>query len=144
LKIRPVLGRENAEQTSVLLVRDGAEYWSELRAALEAQSLRVCEARRFSEAAKCLAGPEPPQLVFTSVLLADGDWERVLVIGKQARVPVIVVSTCLDARFCLDVLQEGAFDFIVPPFECEDVDYLVRNVDLRTTPGTPWHAPRAA
>ncbi|HVA01010.1 MAG TPA: hypothetical protein VMV34_05055 [Terriglobia bacterium] len=129
---------------TALLLRDGAEYWGELRAALEDQFLRVCEVRWFSEAAKCLKGPEPPQLVFTAVLLADGDWERVLLLGKRKSVPVIVVSTCLDVRFCLDVLEKGAFDFIVPPFEQDDVAYVVRNVGWRAAPGTPWLAPRAA
>ena len=129
---------------AVLLVRDGAEHWGELKAVLEAQSLRVCEVRWFSEAAQCLGSPEPPQLVFTAVLLADGDWERVLLWAKRAGVPVIVVSTCLDARFCLDILEKGAFDFIVPPFEYDDVAYLVRNVGWRVAPQVPWLAPRAA
>ena len=129
---------------AVLLVRDGSEHWGELKAVLEAQSLRVSDVRRFSEAAECLTGPVLPLMVFTPVLLADGDWERVLLLGKQANVPVIVVSTCLDVRFCLDVLEKGAFDFIVPPFEYDDVAYVVRNAGWRAAPGAPWLASRAA
>ncbi len=129
---------------SVLLVRDGAEHWGGLRAALEAQPLRVSEVRRWSEAERRLRAPHPPQVVFTAVLLADGDWERVLFLGKRAGVPVIVVSTCLDARFCLDALERGAFDFIVPPIQQDDVAYVIRNASSRVARTASRFMPRAA
>ncbi len=142
--MRSQLRREPEGGTSVLLVRDGAEHWCELKAALEAQPLQVCEVRWLSEAEERLKAPNPPQLVFTAVLLADGDWQRVLLLGKRVGVPVIVVSTCLDVRFCLDVLERGAFDFIVPPFEQDDVAYVVRNASWHAMPAAPRVLPRAA
>lgn len=122
---------------TALLVRDGAEYWCNLRVALQAESLCVQEVRWFSEAARWLKGPGPPQFVFTAVLLADGDWVKVLLLGRQIGVPVVVVSTCLDVRFCLDVLERGAFDFLVPPFKQEDVSYVVRAAGWRGVPVLP-------
>ena len=144
MRMRPQRQRDFKEQMSVLLVRDGAEYWCNLRAALEAQPLRVCEVRWLSEAEERLKASNPPQLVFTAVLLADGDWERVLFLGKTAGVPVIVVSTCLDVSFCLDVLERGAFDFLVPPFDQDDVAYIVHNASWRAVPATTTFVPRAA
>ena len=142
MKMQPQLRRE--EEASVLLVRDGAEYWCSLKAALEAQPLRVCEVRWLNEIEERLKAPNPPQLVFTAVLLADGDWDRVLFLGKTAGVPVIVVSTCLDVSFCLDVLEKGAFDFLVPPFDRDDVAYIVRNASWGTVPAATTFVPRAA
>jgi len=142
VKTRPQLRNEG--ETSALLVRDGAEYWCDLKAAIEAQPLRVCEVGWLSEAEERLKAPNPPQLVFTAVLLVDGDWEGVLFLGKTAGVPVIVVSTCLDVSFCLDVLDSGAFDFLVPPFDREDVAYLVHNAIWRAVPGATTFVPRAA
>jgi DNA-binding NtrC family response regulator len=142
--MRPQLQREAGEGASVLLIRDGADYWCKLKAALESQLLRVSEVRGLREAEVWLKAPNPPQLVFTAVLLADGDWERVLLLGKTAGVPVIVVSTCLDVSFCLDVLERGAFDFIVPPIDQDDVAYVVRNASWRVVPAARRSLSRAA
>lgn len=144
MKIRSRLRSEPEGEASALLVRDGAEYWCNLKAMIETQHFHVSEVRRLREAAEWLKAPNPPQLVFTAVLLADGDWARVLLLGKTAGVPVIVVSTCLDASFCLDVLERGAFDFIVPPFDQDDVAYIVRNASRRAVPAVTRYVSRAA
>ena len=136
--------KDREGEASVLLVRDGAGYWSMLKAALEAQSLRVCEARGLRQAEARLKASDPPRLVFTAVMLADGDWERVLLLGKKAGVPVIVVSGRLDARFCLAALARGAFDFIVPPFDQDDVRYVVSNASWQVRPAATGFARRAA
>lgn len=144
LKVRTRPPKDREGEASVLLVRDGAGYWSMLKAALEAQSLRVCEAGGLRQAEACLKAPEPPRMVFTAVLLADGDWERVLLLGKKAGVPVVVVSARLDARFCLATLARGAFDFIVPPFDQDDVRYVVSNASWRVRPAATRFVSRAA
>lgn len=128
----------------MLLVRDGASHWSELRALLEAQSLSVIEVGELREAEEQLKGCHPPQLVFTAILLADGDWKSLLLLAKKAGVPLIVVSGRLDLRFCLDVLRQGAFDFMVPPFDCDDIGYVVRNASGLGTPGPEQSEPQAA
>jgi FixJ family two-component response regulator len=40
-------------------------------------------------------------------------------------VPVIVVSPFVDVDLYLDSMESGASDFIVPPFLCTDVAYVV-------------------
>jgi FixJ family two-component response regulator len=39
--------------------------------------------------------------------------------------PVVVVSRLVDLDLYLDVLESGASDFIVPPFQASDVAYVV-------------------
>ncbi len=128
----------------MLLVRDGASHWSELRALLEAQSLSVIEVGELRQAEEQLKSCHPPQLMFTAVLLADGDWKRVLLLAKKAGVPLIVVSGRLDMGFSLDVLRRGVFDFMVPPFDRDDIRYVVRNASGLGTPGPEQSEPQAA
>lgn len=131
------------ENPPVLLVRDGAGHWSELKAVLEAQSLPVIEVGRLRQAEAQLKDSHPP-LVFTAVLLADGNWKGVLLLARKAGVPLIVVSGRMDMHFCLDVLRQGAFDFIVPPFNRDDIGYVVRNASGLGMPGPEESEPQAA
>jgi DNA-binding NtrC family response regulator len=115
----------------VLMVRDEAEHWHGLRTALETEPFSLSEVRRVSDADQQLRSPNPPQLIFTAVLLADGGWEKVLTLGKREGIPVIVVSASADVHFYVDTLERGAFDYVVPPFRREDIAYLVHNATWR-------------
>jgi FixJ family two-component response regulator len=42
-------------------------------------------------------------------------------------VNVIVVGTNLDINFYLTALERGAFDFVLPPFEHEALDFIVQS-----------------
>jgi DNA-binding NtrC family response regulator len=83
------------------------------------QSMRMEQVQTCEEAALRLAGPEPPELVFTSTELPDGTWADIVRLAELALIPVnvIVVSRLADIRTYIEVLQSGAFDFIAPPFE---------------------------
>jgi len=98
-----------------------------LNQALRRQSMRMEHAQTCAEAALRLAGPEPPELVFTSIELPDGTWADVVRLAERAPIPVnvIVVSRLADIRTYIEVLQCGAFDFIAPPFEPTALAHVV-------------------
>ncbi len=60
--------------------------------------------------------------------------------SEDATLPVnvIVVSRLADVRLYVDALQNGAFDFISPPFEARELSYVLRtasaNAHLRRNP----------
>lgn len=69
-----------------------------------------------------------PQLIFTDTQLSDGSWRDVVNMAQQAASPinVIVVGRTADVHFYLSVIESGAFDYFVPPFELVPLQYVVR------------------
>ncbi len=117
-----------AEQVSVLCVHLDGMHMAPLEAALEDQPGVILRAQTCREAAKILAGPEPPHLVFVDAALADGSWADVIALSKKASVPVnvIIVARLVDTRFYVEVIEAGAYDFIAPPFRPHDLQHVLR------------------
>ena len=90
---------------------------------VETLSVRTCE-----EAGRLITHTEP-QLVFTDTSLPDGSWADVVRIAERACSPVdvIVVGAKEDIRLYLSALEEGAFDFVLPPFEHEALEFVVES-----------------
>jgi two-component system chemotaxis response regulator CheY len=67
------------------------------------------------------------QVVLTDAALPDGDWQGVLQIVAEAGVDieVVVCSRLGDHKLWIDVLEQGAYDVLVEPFECEEVRRIV-------------------
>jgi DNA-binding NtrC family response regulator len=99
-----------------------------LKAALERESVRIYEAQTRKETARWLQGLNPPHLVFTDAALSDGTWSDILRMAQEARDPVdvIVVSSQIDDKLYVDVIQYGAFDFITPALAAPDLQHVVR------------------
>ena len=110
-----------------LLVHNHDASLETLKHALHRQSMRTEHAQMCEEVALRLAGPEPPELVFTSTELPDGTWADIVRLAELAPIPVnvIVVSRLADIRTYIEVLQSGAFDFIAPPFEPTALAHVV-------------------
>jgi two-component system response regulator PilR (NtrC family) len=76
-------------------------------------------------------------LVFTDLDLPDGNWPDIVRLAKGAAEPVnvIVVSRLVDIPLYIRAIEQGAFDYITPPFEPADLAYIIRcaasNVLLR-------------
>jgi DNA-binding NtrC family response regulator len=115
------------EQCSALLVYAKDEPLGALNLTLRQQSITTCRARTCREAARLLAGPDPPHLVFTDNRLPDGTWEDVLGIAAGASEPVnvIVVGRFLDIQLYFETMERGASDFVIPPFHAPDIDHVV-------------------
>lgn len=113
---------------TALLVQAQSESFDTLRRRLEAQAFQTVHAQNCREAKPILAGTHPPHLVFTDETLPDGTWADVTALVTKARVPVnvIVVGRAVDTRFYIEVIEAGAFDFVVPPFETADLTHVTR------------------
>jgi DNA-binding NtrC family response regulator len=98
-----------------------------LRRALETQSIETQSVRTCHEANQTLWGCQPPHLVLVDTRLPDGSWEVVVNLAARAPAPVnvIVVSEVVDIALYLEVIQHGAFDFIVPPMSLPDFAHVV-------------------
>ena len=116
------------ELITALIVLDQHELFHTLREALEGQSLNVITASNCAEAALVLWSDCPPHLVFTGTHLADGDWQSVLRLATRASaaVNVVVVAPFVDISLYLQVIERGAFDFIVPPLSAPELQHVVR------------------
>jgi DNA-binding NtrC family response regulator len=86
-----------------------------------------------AEARAALREPVAPALVFTDTVLADGTWADVLKAASTAptTAPVIVVSRLADIELYLDVLERGAYDFVVPPLSSADLAHIVGGALLK-------------
>ena len=65
--------------------------------------------------------------VFTETTLADGRYSDVCRVASEPAtpLPVIVVSPFVDIDLYLDSMENGASDFIVPPFLSTEVAYVL-------------------
>ncbi len=97
-------------------------------ATLADQPAVIVRAQGCGEAAGIIGGPEPPHLVFVDAALPDASWADVIALSKKASVPIniIVVARLVDTRFYVEVIEAGAFDFIVPPFRSHDLRHVLR------------------
>jgi DNA-binding NtrC family response regulator len=106
-----------------LLVHDQEEPWTGLTPLLEWQGIATSRVRNCAEAEFALGSSEPHLLVLTEPVLPDGTWAEILDLAGRmpSPVPVVVVSRHVDVDLYLDVLEKGAWDFIVPPFSLSDL-----------------------
>ena len=81
------------------------------------QGMSTLRVRNCAEPRAALRELAAPAVLFTDTVLADGTWANVLkgASAVPASIPVIVVSRVIDIPLYLDVLESGAYDFIVPP-----------------------------
>ncbi len=116
------------EAASVLFVHHESEPFGALEKALEGQSVKVCHASNCREASDLLENSKPPHLVFTDTMLPDGTWADVLGLAAKAPAPVslIVVARLPDMRLYVEAIENGAFDFLAPPFVPSDLAHVVR------------------
>ncbi len=124
-----------------LLVHQEEGPLTELKFVLEGQGIETSRVRTCAEAEAALTRPEPPLLIFTDAVLADGTWADVLKLAEKEPLAqsVIVVSRHVDIPLYLDALESGASDFIVPPFRVAEVAYVVEGALRRS-----WVAPARA
>ena len=98
-----------------------------LLAALESCGIDVLLVCNCNEGRRMLEIRPQVQVVLTDAALPDGDWQGVLQIVAEAGVDieVVVCSRLGDHKLWIDVLEQGAYDVLVEPFECEEVRRIV-------------------
>lgn len=117
-----------SEKVSALLIYERPVIMAGLQLMLESHAIEVQTARSCGDAPLRLWADRPPHLVFTETQLLDGIWADVLSMTRRSRLPinVIVVSRLVDLNLYIQVLERGAFDFIVPPFEVSELEHVIR------------------
>lgn len=112
-----------------LLAHDRLKPLDALKSALKDLSVETYSFRS-CEGTKRLIPQTQPLLVFTDTVLPEASWTDVIKLAENAgsAVTVIVVGTNKDVKFYLTTLERGAFDFVLPPFENEALDFIVQSV----------------
>jgi DNA-binding NtrC family response regulator len=127
------LGEEGnmSECVFALLVADHSELFEPLRRTLTDLSIETYSVATCKEAGDLIPQCKP-HIIFTESSLRDGWWSSILNIADAANVPisVIVVSEHPDTRLYLSAMERGAFDFVVPPFEKEPLNFVIRSAAL--------------
>jgi DNA-binding NtrC family response regulator len=122
-----------ANNVWALLVYDEEQPVRAVAQILRDQALSTRRVRNCSEATAALRDSDRPALVVTDASLPDGDWADVLKATGSGTYfpPLIVVSRLADIRLYLDVMESGAYDFVVPPLASADLAYIVRGALLK-------------
>lgn len=124
----------------ILVVEDEHDLASTCARLLEREHWRVITVGTRAAALATLAGDPRPALAIVDRHLPDGDGLDVLVAGRAAGVPVIVVTAYAPGRTRRLSLQEGATAFLSKPFSARQLLGVVRGivgeppVELRATP----------
>ena len=73
-------------------------------------------------------------VVLTDRTLLDGDWRAVLEIVAQGRanVQVVVGSRLGDRTLLIDVLEQGAYDVLVEPYQREEIRRVLEAAAARS------------
>lgn len=121
----------------ILLVEDDVRVRHELRTALCAEGFTVSEASDLGQAR--LARPGEHSVVLLDLGLPDGDG---LAFCRQLRetgvvTPIIIVTARDAARERVQGLDAGADDYVVKPFEIEEVLARIRSVLRRARHQVP-------
>ena len=113
-------------QVFALLIHDHSDALESLENRLKKMSVETCNVRTLVEAERMLPKTRP-QLMFTDTSLPDGSWADVINLAERSGTPVdvIVVSTREDIELYISALERGAFDFVIPPFEQNALEYVV-------------------
>jgi DNA-binding NtrC family response regulator len=111
-----------------VLVHTHREPFAALRRALNDLSVETYSASSCKEAQEFIANCRP-QLVFAESSVADGSWLSIRNMAEAEDVPlnVIVVGHIPDTKHYISVMERGAFDFVVPPFEHEPLSFLIKS-----------------
>ncbi|MGO4735796.1 sigma-54-dependent transcriptional regulator [Bosea sp. 2KB_26] len=112
---------------SILVVDDEARLADVLAAALEDLGYRATAVENAREALSSLE-QERFDLVLTDLRLPGMDGRALLqeVRKRWPEVPVVVITAFATVRDAVELVKEGAFDYIAKPFEMEDVAAVIR------------------
>ena len=124
-------------QPLVLLLYSDPEPVLKLEVLLESLSVPIVRASSCQQARTLLTRSGTPRIVFADATLRDGTWHDALRLADEASPPwtVIVVNRWDDVRLYLAALDEGALDFIAPPFLADDVSWVLRSAQLHLAQG---------
>jgi DNA-binding NtrC family response regulator len=118
----------NQPEVSSLIVSRREGNGARLRPVLETLGSAVFEARNCGEAGRLLSNEPSLHLVLTDCRLPDGNWMDVLDLAARTKekVHVVVISPAADIRLYVEVMNQGAYDFITENFTVSEVVHVIR------------------
>ena len=117
----------------ILVVDDETHVRSMIGVALERQGYDVQLARSGREAIELL-DKHAFDLVLADIVMQDGNGIYLLdrIHGKTPNLPVVMVSAVHDISVAIDAMRRGAYDYLLKPFEREQlVTTVVRALEYR-------------
>ncbi len=132
-----------ASRPTLLLVDDDAAVTKVLASLLRQEQMDVHEARSGAEALKLL-DRHAVDAVITDLRMPGMDGMELLgrVHELWPDLPVLMLTAHGSIALAVEAMKAGAADFMVKPFEREEVLFVVRKV-LQAAPGSPPSRPRA-
>jgi len=114
--------------TTSLIISQREGNLDRLRPVVETLGSAVRGARSCAEASRVLSNDPSILLVLTDSHLPDGNWMDVMDLAARARerVNVVVVSPGVDICLYIEVMNQGAYDFIAADFTVSEVVHVVR------------------
>ena len=102
---------------------------SPLLKVLDGKELQIFLASDFHEAQQKISGPTSYDLLLADAELPDGSWRDLLqlLLELKSTSEMIVCSRCGDEGLWAEVLQCGAYDLLVEPYERQEVQRIIEN-----------------
>jgi DNA-binding NtrC family response regulator len=97
-----------------------------LKMCLEDLGVKTSHVERPGQVRRRLRAADPPEVIFAATGPADNTWSDVVKAAHESgKQPVILASRVVDVAKYLEALEQGAFDFVVPPFAPRDIRQIV-------------------
>lgn len=115
------------EMAKVLIADDAAFIRMKLRKVLEELGLEVIEAANGAEAVQQFR-VHRPDLVLMDITMPEMDGLAALkaIVAQDASAQVVMVSALGQESVVMQALQEGAKDFVVKPFQSDQIKQVVQ------------------
>lgn len=100
---------------------------SKLQRLLNDCGVQTSVASTLEEARQKLASSSSYDLVLTDAELPDGSWQDLLefVLDSRKACEIVVNSSCGDEDLWAEVLQRGAYDLLVEPYDRQEVCRII-------------------
>jgi two-component system, NtrC family, response regulator AtoC len=135
-----------------LVIDDNELVRSNVAEVLRGEGWEVCEAESAARAFELLGGGDGWELVFCDVKLSDSqEAEGYAVLRRfveeQPDAQIVLMTGHGSAAGALDAVSSGAYDYLMKPFEVDDVRRIAQDVrrdfEKRERPGTTGELPPA-
>lgn len=102
---------------------------SKLQRLLNDCGVQTSVASTLEEARQKLASSSSYDLVLTDAELPDGSWQDLLefVLDSRKACEIVVSSRCGDEDLWAEVLQRGAYDLLVEPYDRQEVCRIIES-----------------
>ena len=104
----------------------------DLRKALQRQSIKTRQVQSCTEAKQFIERGVRPDIIFSDTSVEDGTWADILSMVRKepTSAEVVVVSRLPSTKLYMEVMENGGFDLIAPPFTQADLECIVESATV--------------